>query len=985
MRSPAPERRIESMAPRGQVPPGRERARRAAAALALLLGLLAPAGRATAEPALTARVRSIFEAQDRLPGLRLRRLELEETRATIGVELPASVPLEDLPAAFEERLETAIGALDSARPGLRRFDLLVAHPGRPLAPPPRSARRAGAAPRPRRAIVPDPARHPFGQALAGRTIAISPGHGWIYYDNLGRFSTQRGRVRWDGCGTCRGIVEDFETHEIVVDYLLPLLEGAGARVILVRERDHAAFGGIVDDADPGYSEPGGTFTAGTSEGGHGAGYRVSDDPAAVAEWTIEAPGGGRQILSTWFVAGANRQERARLVVTAGGVEHPLWIDLTRHGRRWAPVLELDLDPRDPVRLRLEAPPGGPADRFVIADAIRLGAGMHESGHPWWEMGAQPFAAYQAAPADVRSRGDVTARPRYAEFYGADVYVALHSNASGQPDSTAAGSSTYRFNCGQYPDHSTDPAASACDDPTGSDRLQELVHGRMVEALRADWDPAWRDRGTRVANFGELRELDGIPGVLIESAFHDNVRLAAGSDLRVTDNQALHDPRVRHAMAWGIYRGLSEYFGGASVPLLAPPPERLVARRVAADAIELGFESVPGAQAYRVYVASGGRSFDAGRSFERSPARLEGLSPETIVQLRVASMNAAGEGLPSRTIAARPSNRPAQLLVVDAYARADAWVERRDNRGDTAAVHGRALAGVAHAFDGATEAAWAASDVSLAGYDGVVLALGRESTGDGVLTPALRAQVSAHAAQGGAVFAGGSEIAWALGARGDDADRAWLAEVFGAAYGADDAGATELRAAMGGWLGAVLTDPLALDDGTGGGVEAFFSDVLVATSSGTVELGYGTGTEAAAVRRDGRLLLGVALDSVVGEAARQSLLSTWAGRAVPLAPPVDIPDAGLPPDAGFEPDAGAPPDAGERPDTGPVDAGLAPDADAPPADAGAALPDAGLRLGRPADGRPPITGGCASTGGDGGVASLLVLALAAARRRRGRPR
>ena len=148
---------------------------------------------------------------------------------------------------------------------------------------------------------------------------------------------------------------------------------------------------------------------------------------------------------------------------------------------------------------------------------------------------------------------------------------------------------------------------------------------MVEQLKTSWDPNWIDRGPKVANFGELRNLDGIPGVLLESAFHDNVRLADGSSLRATDNQSLHDPRWRRAAAYGIYRGLSEFLVGQG-PTLASPPTALFASRIDDTSVSLEFEPDKEALGYRIYVAVDGRTFDDGRLVDDSPAVIDGLRP-----------------------------------------------------------------------------------------------------------------------------------------------------------------------------------------------------------------------------------------------------------------------------------------------------------------------------------------------------------------------
>ncbi len=898
--------------------------------------------------------------------LQLQRLAAE-TRAIERVELfvgPDALELRielapsewrdhELTPEVESFVEIAHGALLVALPEHRRVDLLVRRAGEKWQVPPRHAVKTTPPPK-LESVVPDPARFPYGTALAGKTIAISPGHGYIYYSSLGRYSTQRSNVKWNGCGECRGIVEDFGSHEISIQHLIPLLEGAGARVVLVRDRSYGAAGSLVDTSDPGYREAAGSFLDGANEGGFGGGYRYSSSTDARAEYRLVAPFSGAQQLSLWFVPGNNRLADVMLEIQAPGGIRRHTLDQRTLGRRFVPIDLLDMPQGTVIDVALSASGAG---GVIITDVVRLGAGQHSSGNAWWSMGAAPFATYQEAPASVQAYSDVSIRPVYAEWYGADAYVSIHSNASGQANSTASGTSTYRFNCQQYADHSADPPASACDDPVGSDRLQEVVHAEMIAEIKRDWDPNWSDRGTRVANFGELRELGVIPGILIETAFHDNVQLASGSSLRATDNQSLHDPRLRRPLARGIYRGLTRFLAGEGPYSLLPPTE-LSARRVDATSVELDFAPVTGARGYRVYQAVGVRNFDQGRIVEQLPYRAEGLVPDQPVFFKVSSLNEAGEGEISNVVAAKPSSRPAQILLVDGFEREDAWVQAQDNQKNTLLIHGLALALAPYAFDSTSEVAWRAGRVEVSGYEAVVLAMGRESSEHEVLTPELRAQLLSFSAGGGAVFASGSELGWTLDSRGDASTRAFLQTVFGARLMGDDAAATEVRSVPGGLLAAALPAPAGLDDGTQGGVEAFSSDSFALEPGAAAALYYGAGSDVAAVSFGKNLILGAALDSLVGETSRAGVLSGWAAahlEVLPIIPWDGGMDAGPAPDGAIEP----PPDSGD------------PDA-SEPGDAGVAEAGQGGAIELYATGPEPIWGSCQAVGS--GEVSLLGLVL-----------
>ena len=87
-----------------------------------------------------------------------------------------------------------------------------------------------------------------GGALSGKTVYLSPGHGFYRSSPLGRWATQRGNTN--------DIVEDLVSAETLSQYLLPMLTGAGARVVPVRETDINPRMVIVNNGDPAYSETG---------------------------------------------------------------------------------------------------------------------------------------------------------------------------------------------------------------------------------------------------------------------------------------------------------------------------------------------------------------------------------------------------------------------------------------------------------------------------------------------------------------------------------------------------------------------------------------------------------------------------------------------------------------------------------------------------------------------------------------------------------
>lgn len=75
--------------------------------------------------------------------------------------------------------------------------------------------------------------------LQNRHIALWQSHGFYYEPKLDRWEWQRAR--------CLQTVEDLYTQSFVLPYLVPMLENAGANVLIPRERDCQTAEIIIDN------------------------------------------------------------------------------------------------------------------------------------------------------------------------------------------------------------------------------------------------------------------------------------------------------------------------------------------------------------------------------------------------------------------------------------------------------------------------------------------------------------------------------------------------------------------------------------------------------------------------------------------------------------------------------------------------------------------------------------------------------------------
>jgi N-acetylmuramoyl-L-alanine amidase len=738
--------------------------------------------------------------------------------------------------------------------------------------------------------------NPTAGALSGRRIVLSPGHGYYWHSSLG-WTTQRGVID--------GLLEDRHTAEIVRDYLAPALENLGAEVIVCRERGRIDEDRLADNdgGAPGYLESGGWSTSGSS-GYNGGTYRfaaTSAVPTATATFTLPVPRDGIYPVYAWFRASTNRAPDARYTIWHSGGSTAVTADQTRDDLTWVFLGEYWFTAAQGARIVLDNA-SSVAGRVVIADAVRIGGGRGSisrgsgtSNQPRWFECSRYWAQFAGAPASVwdsiaggeDNDDDVTCRPRFAEWRGADLFLSLHTNAGG-----GAGTETYMY---------TTPTA-------GSAVLRGLVQTQLVGDLRAGYDPAWVDRGTASANFGEVRLLSTMPGVLCELAFHDT----PGS----LDHRALHDPEFRYLAGRALARAVLRYFAAA-----APfPPEPPVALRVVQDGargLRVAWDPAAGAVRYTVETSPDGKGFVESASVVATSWSTGPLPHNSLWSFRVRAWNASGRSFPTEVLCAGTDHTgTATLLCVQGFDRFDRYVKADDNTRDYLRLHGDAIrrdASFSLGFDAASNEAVQFGRVSLGTYRAVDWALGEESTADETFGATEQALVQNYLAAGGRLLLSGAEIGWDLDANGTAADRAFYRNVLGASYVADDAAVYTLQAGLAGTVSAGLPAS-AFDNGTNGTYDVDWPDVLApADARSAICLRYGNGLVAGIQKVDpttgARIVnLGLPIETITQATVRAQLVRqalAFLLAPLPLTAPAIAPigqrlqfAVAIPPDAGF---------------------------------------------------------------------------------------
>jgi MYXO-CTERM domain-containing protein len=780
-----------------------------------------------------------------------------------------------------------------------------------------------------------------GGALSGKTVYLSPGHGFYRAAApLSRWATQRGNTN--------DVVEDLISAETLNQYLLPMLMSAGAMVVPLREPDLNARMVIVNNGDPNYTEtgPASLFSAATVPGwgpppnpmgnnvrpfdlGGSRLMTAASTATGSASWVPDIPADGSYHVYVAYSAAPTRVPDAHFVVKHAGGESHFRVNQRRHGSTWVLLGRFYFKAgQSPDKGAVAALNDSTAAGTVSLDAVRIGGGtgligdaaMGSSTRPRYEECARYHTQFNGAPASVfapsgtntlgnERNDDVSARARFAAWdheQGEDaVYVAWHTNASGVTP-PVVGTEGYVY--GPNPVDGTLNFTGVA----GSDVMARALLAELSNDLKATVDPNWRTRSLRSANFGEVNPTHNpeTPAVLLEIAYHD----------APADAVRLKEANFRYVAARSILQGLIKYFAtrdSAPVHLPPEPPVAVSARNVAGgvqvrwvapatDALDVGGHA---ATAYRVYQSEDGLSWDEGS--ETADTFLTVLLPAGITRyFRVAALNAGGESFPSDTVGARVGSAP-PVLIVNAFDRLDAAMNLQEdlsrfslgspvrvlleamNDGSPVRRHGAAVARHEVAFDSATSEAIAAGLTSFTGYPLVDWFTGRGGVGGAAPTRAEQDALRAFVTGGGHLLFSGSNVASRLAA-GDTADQAFLADILRAAVGSG-ASTFLVEGQPGEWLGSATG--MALDNGTSGGLAVGLPDVIAPATGGTSVLRY-TGTQLSAgisSAPGGQVLfLTVPFEGLVSPLRREYVLGTFLARTGLLAAAPAVPGNDPPP-------------------------------------------------------------------------------------------
>ncbi len=529
------------------------------------------------------------------------------------------------------------------------------------------------------------------KGLQNRHLSIWASHGRYYNIKGNEWKWQRPPLF--------GTREDLFTQTIVVPYLIPMLEKAGAVVFTPRERDWQKHEMIVDNdtrrtAMGVYIETQGNHawqqTDSVGFGYHTGVYVDQENPfragTARQAQTVEhsrhqseisympqIPEAGRYAVYVSYQTVEGSIDDAHYTVWHQGIPTEFRVNQQMGGSTWVYLGTFDFDQGNNEDNRVVLTNKSSRHGIVTADAVRFGGGMGNirrgfttSGLPRCLEGARYYAQWAGMPYHVYSSKDGE------DDYGDDINVrslmtnhlaggscympdtigcqvpielslAVHSDAGYTADGkshtgTLAVVTTYL----------NDSVLSSGRSRLASRDLADELLSTIPNEIQQKYG-SWQKRELWDRNYSESR-VPEVPSAILETMSHQNF-----ADMRYGQ-----DPNFRFDFARSIYKTLLRYISRMHhTPYIVTPltPNHLRAEltdngkaRISWNTVNDPVEPSAVPTGYVVYTAVGKGGFDNGYYVKGGQTSVEiEIEPEQLYSFRVAAVNNGGESFPSEVV------------------------------------------------------------------------------------------------------------------------------------------------------------------------------------------------------------------------------------------------------------------------------------------------------------------------------------------------
>lgn len=466
---------------------------------------------------------------------------------------------------------------------------------------PTALKDAAKKPSGRKPLVTEVGKEKYTKGLSGKNIAVWQSHG-IYFDE----SVER----WQWQRPCLfQTVEDMFTQSFVLPYLVPMLENAGAYVMLPRERD-VQKNEVISDFDvidqaygsADYKETGKWSDAGVGFAALKPVYSGLENPfttgsarktACVMEgnkgeatvlWRPEIPERGSYAVYISYKSLPESTSNAHYTVHHLGGKSEFIVNQKIGGGTWIYLGTFEFDKGDKGYVSLtNVTPAGYGHKnntIVTADAVRFGGGMGNiarkrkgsdeeavtSGMPRSAEGARYWLQWAGVSSEIFSqneqesdyRDDYMSRGDWVEWIsrGSDMNPSKKSG-KGIPVDLSLG---FHSDAGVTPNDSivgtlaiyTLRSEGSEKYPGGENRMTgrefaDLVQSQIVNDIQASYNPEWSRRCVWDRSYRESR-TPSCPAMLLEVLSHQNF----------ADMQYGLDPGFRFTVSRAVYKGMLKY-------------------------------------------------------------------------------------------------------------------------------------------------------------------------------------------------------------------------------------------------------------------------------------------------------------------------------------------------------------------------------------------------------------------------------------------
>ncbi|MBO7068807.1 MAG: fibronectin type III domain-containing protein [Bacteroidaceae bacterium] len=553
------------------------------------------------------------------------------------------------------------------------------------------------------------------KGLKGRHLCVWASHGKYYNVKNGEWMFQRPYLY---CTT-----EDLFTQSIVVPYLIPMLENAGAIVYTPRERDWQKNEVIVDN-DMGDVE--GTYVENNLkfewEGGKAGFCKTHDvytdrqNPFTEGTYRqIEATNNKRQLSTALWIPEIresgdyavyvsyktlpNSISDACYTVVHQGITTSYKVNQKMGGGTWVYLgtfrFSKGRSSENAIFLTNQSSYRG----VVTADAVRLGGGISniarsdtlmqnslQSGLARCLEGARYTAQWSGFPYDIYSRSgmddysdDIRVRSNVANYLARgsaylpgdsglcvplELSLAVHSDAGYRKDFSYIG--TLGIYTTGYYDNLTGAGLSRL---TSRD-FADIVMTQVTNDLSHIYG-RWNRRQLNDKNYGETRDPQ-VPSMILEMLSHQNWQ-----DMRMA-----HDPSFKFTMARSVYKGILKYLNNVHQNTdfcVQPLPVNDLSAIVNANNNEVRLSWAPtedmlepSAQPthYIIYTSAGDKGYDNGVLVSASETSVTlSVEPKVLYRFKVCAVNAGGKSLSNQEVCAYLTSPASKnILMVDGFQR-----------------------------------------------------------------------------------------------------------------------------------------------------------------------------------------------------------------------------------------------------------------------------------------------------------------------------